>query len=70
MTFRWNLLGKTIIFHSVLHREKLQYNVTDDIQNTHLLFKVEFLNITGENSNFSANEKNGEICDKHGEIFR
>ena len=39
---------KSIIFHSFLHREKLQYNVTVDIQNTHLLFKVEFLNVTGE----------------------
>ena len=39
---------KSIIFQSFLHREKLQYNITVDIQNTPLLFEVKFLNVTGE----------------------
>ena len=39
---------KNIIFHSFLHREKLQYSVTADIKNTHLLFKIELVNGTVE----------------------
>ena len=42
---------KSIIFHFFLHREKLQCNVMVDIQNTHLPFKVEFLNVMGEIQN-------------------